>query len=129
MRRVRGKGIAMIFTSIENVADNDPTRERFVQAIEWLRTADLTAVNVRLRQEIAERYEFCEDLAHMLEDQAKAVLFDLGISEDDVLERIQAGLCGGAAGVTPGEAWWVSRRLAELLGWDGSRLAPPPDGA
>ena len=75
------------------------------------------------RQEIAERYEFCEDLAHMLEDQAKAVLFDLGISEDDVLERIQA------AGVTPGEAWWVTRRLAELLGWDGSRLAPPPDGA
>lgn len=81
------------------------------------------------RQEIAERYEFCEDLAHMLEDQAKAVLFDLGISEDDVLERIQAGLCGGAASVTPGEAWWVTRRLAELLGWDGSRLAPPPDGA
>ena len=44
MRRVRGKGTAMIFTSIENVADNDLTRERFAQAIEWLRTTDLTAV-------------------------------------------------------------------------------------
>ena len=81
------------------------------------------------RQEIAERYEFCEDLAHMLEDQAKAVLFDLGISEDDVLERIRAGLRGGAAGVTEPQAWWVTRRLAELLGWDGSRVAPPEDGA
>ena len=44
MRRVRGKGTAMIFTSMENVADNDLTQERFAQAIEWLRTTDLTAV-------------------------------------------------------------------------------------
>lgn len=81
------------------------------------------------RQEIGERYEFCEDLAHMLEDQAKAVLFDLGISEDDVLERIHAGLRGEASGVTAEEAWWVARRLAELLGWDGSRLARSADGS
>jgi len=34
----------MIFTSIENVEDNDITKDRFARAIEWLRTADLANV-------------------------------------------------------------------------------------
>jgi len=76
------------------------------------------------RQEIAERYEFCEDLANLLVDQAKAVLFDLGVAEEDVLERIHAGLCSGDSGVNAAQAWWVTRRLAELLGWEWSRMTP-----
>lgn len=76
------------------------------------------------RQEIAERYEFCEDLANLLVDQAKAVLFDLGVAEEDVLERIHAGLYSGDSGVNAAQAWWVTRRLAELLGWEWSRMTP-----
>jgi hypothetical protein len=79
------------------------------------------------RQEIAERYEFCEDLANMLVEQAKAVLFDLGVAEEDVLERIHAGLCSADAGVNAAQAWWVTRRLAELLGWEWFRTAPAED--
>lgn len=70
------------------------------------------------REHIAERYEFCEDLATLLTDHASARLFELGVSESDVLERIHRGLLAGDASVTPVEAGWVVRRLAELLGWE-----------
>jgi hypothetical protein len=71
-------------------------------------------------REIRERYEYCEDLANMLTETASTQLWQLGITESDVLERIGLGLQGGAAGVNEAEAQWVLRRLAELLGWDGS---------
>jgi hypothetical protein len=70
------------------------------------------------RAEISQRYEFCEDLASMLTESAQARLWELGITEADVLERIHTGLLGGQAGVNPAEAEWVTRRLAELLGWE-----------
>ncbi|MEO8281621.1 MAG: hypothetical protein ABI564_18120, partial [Ideonella sp.] len=44
------------------------------------------------RQVIAARYEFCEDLATMLTDHARTMLFDLGVTEHDVLERCHRGL-------------------------------------
>lgn len=69
------------------------------------------------RDEIAARYEFCEDLATMLTDTAAQTLWQLGVTEADVLERVRRGLCGGAAGVSAPEAAWVLRRLAELLNW------------
>jgi hypothetical protein len=69
------------------------------------------------REAIAERYEFCEDLATMLMDHAQTKLWDLGITERDVLERTHQGLAGEASSVSPAEAEWVIRRLAELLGW------------
>jgi len=78
------------------------------------------------RAEIAARYEFCEDLAQLLTEHAKTMLFDLGITEDDVLERCHRGLCVEAAPVNPAEAEWVTRRLAELLGWDCPPLASAP---
>jgi len=34
-----------------------------------------------------------------------------------VLARIRGGLLAGEAGVNAAEAEWVTRRLAELLGW------------
>jgi hypothetical protein len=70
------------------------------------------------RDEIAARHEFCEDLATMLTEHASARRWELGVTEDDVLERIHRGLLTTEAAVTPAEAQWVIRRLAELLGWD-----------
>lgn len=68
-------------------------------------------------REIRERYEYCEDLANVLTETASTQLWQLGIAESDVLERIGRGLAGGQAGVGDVEAQWVLRRLAELLGW------------
>jgi hypothetical protein len=69
------------------------------------------------RAEIAARHEFCEDLATMLTEHASTKLWELGVAESDVLERMHRGLLAGDAVVTPAEAEWVVRRLAELLGW------------
>jgi hypothetical protein len=69
------------------------------------------------RREIGERYEFCEDLATLLTETARTMLFDLGVTEADVLERCHRGLRSGAAGVGAREAGWVVCRLAELLDW------------
>lgn len=69
-------------------------------------------------QEVAQRYELCEDLANLLTSTAKDMEFSLGITPSDVLSRCHQGLLGEAAVVTPPEAQWVVCRLAELLGWD-----------
>ncbi len=73
------------------------------------------------REQILERYDYCEDLAQMLTETASARRWELGITEEDVLERLGRGLVGPEAGVSESEAIWVIRRLAELLGW------PAPD--
>ena len=69
------------------------------------------------RAEIAARYEFCEDLAQMLTDHARTKHWELGVTEQDVLERMRRGLLEQDSGVTEPEAAWVVRRLAELLDW------------
>jgi hypothetical protein len=75
------------------------------------------------REHIAQRYELCEDMAQMLTETAQSRLFELGITEADVLERIQRGLTQTGSAFGPDEAQWVTRRLAELLGWTPE--APP----
>jgi len=70
------------------------------------------------RAGIAARHEFCEDLATMLTEPAANKLWELGITEADVLERMRRGLLVEGAPVSAAEAHWVIRRLAELLGWD-----------
>jgi hypothetical protein len=69
------------------------------------------------REHITERYEFCEALATMLVDRAQTLQWQLGITEEDVLERLRAGLQGADAPVPPAEAEWILSRLAELLEW------------
>ncbi len=69
------------------------------------------------RDHIAERYELCEDMAQMLCDTASTQLFSLGITEQDVLQRMHQGLSAEGSVVQPNEARWVVTRLAELLGW------------
>ena len=68
--------------------------------------------------ELRSRYEVCEDLAQQLIDSARHIHFDLGVSEDEVLARIETGLQAPESGLTPQEGVWVARRLAELLEWD-----------
>ncbi len=70
------------------------------------------------RHVVADRYELCEDMATMLTDTAKNMQFSLGISEHEVLVRIQRGLTGDDAVVSVPEAQWVMQRLAELVGWE-----------
>ena len=69
------------------------------------------------REVIAARYDLCEDLASQLSGYASARHLDLGIAESEVLVRCHLALAGGDAGVSPPEAVWVIRRLAELLDW------------
>ena len=69
------------------------------------------------REHIAQRYELCEDLATLLTDTCAAMQARDGLAEDMVLERVQAGLLGADAVVTPPEAEWVVQRTAELLNW------------
>ena len=70
------------------------------------------------RHVVADRYELCEDMATMLTETAKNMLFSLGISEHEVLVRIERGLTGDDSVVSVPEAQWVMQRLAELIGWD-----------
>jgi len=77
------------------------------------------------RSAIAERYELCEDLAQMLTETAHEKLWQLGITEADVLERMHRGLIGGELALDAAEAWWVTQRLAELLDWPAPPIAPP----
>lgn len=68
------------------------------------------------RAELTARYELCEDMAQMLVDTARTLEFSLGITQDDVLQRVAQGLQGEGAVVSEAEAGWVITRLAELLG-------------
>ena len=69
------------------------------------------------RDEVAARYELCEDMANMLIGTACNMFFSLGITERCVLVRCHDGLVGENPVVTKPEADWVIRRMAELLGW------------
>ena len=70
------------------------------------------------REYIYARYDLCEDMANLLTEQASNKLWELGITQTDVLERIHRGLLTQDVGLTELEAGWVVRRLAEILGWE-----------
>lgn len=78
------------------------------------------------REHIYERYDLCEDLANLLTEQATNKLWELGITEADVLERIQQGLGNAGIGLSVAEAQWVISRLEEILGWQ--EMYPPSQG-
>ncbi len=80
------------------------------------------------RAEIAARYEFCEDLAQMLTEQAMDKRWQLGVTEDDVLQRMLGGLQAEVSVVNDAEAVWVVTRLAELLDWPALPASPPAAG-
>jgi hypothetical protein len=70
------------------------------------------------KEHIHERYDLCEDMANLLTEQASNKLWELGITESDVLLRIGNGLAETDIGLTQPEADWVVKRLAEILGWE-----------
>jgi hypothetical protein len=79
------------------------------------------------KADLAERSELCEDLAQLMTDHCAAVHFRDGVDTGQVLERSLQGLLTPASGVTAAEARWVTRRTAELLGWEWpTALATPP---
>jgi len=69
------------------------------------------------REVVAARYELCEDMAQMLTEHARIKLFELGVTEEDVLDRVRQGLLVPGSVVAQDEAGWVVCRLAELLDW------------
>jgi hypothetical protein len=77
------------------------------------------------REHIAARYELCEDLAQALVEHAQTVHFDTGADEAEVLRRMQLGLASPGGAVDEAEALWITRRLAELLGWPDPVGIPP----
>ncbi len=74
---------------------------------------------------VRERYELCEDLAQALTEQARLTRFQLGITEQDVLEKMLQALLQEGSPVLPPQAQWVVRRLAELLDWPPLLPAEP----
>ena len=66
--------------------------------------------------QIVARYEFCEDLASHLMEQAQA-LHHQGHGSNSILLGIHAGLRSEDAMCSPAEAGWIVQRLAELLQW------------
>jgi hypothetical protein len=73
---------------------------------------------------VRERYEMCEDLAHMLAERAAAEHFKAGGSERETLAKMELALSDPASGLEPGEVSWVVTRLAEVLGWELPGPAP-----
>ncbi|MDQ7955638.1 MAG: hypothetical protein RET84_07005 [Pseudomonadota bacterium] len=67
--------------------------------------------------EVRARYELCEDLAQALTEHARALSQGGTVSDNEVLQRCHAGLATPESGLSPAEAEWVVRRLAELLDW------------
>ncbi len=76
------------------------------------------------RLDLRQRYEWCEDMAQMLVERAQQVHHDLGVAQDQVIARIGAGLADPSSQMDAAEAGWVLQRLAELLGWNWSEVAP-----
>lgn len=70
------------------------------------------------------RYELCEDLAQHLTEHCRSIHVEIGVDEQDVLERCHRGLVGPDAVVAENEAGWVVTRLAELLDWPAPTFLP-----
>ncbi len=71
---------------------------------------------------IAQRYELCEDMAHMLCESAAEQQFKTGAAPQALLAWMERGLLGEGAVLEAAEARWVVLRIAELLHWDASEL-------
>ena len=78
---------------------------------------------------LRERYELCEDLAQHLTEHCRSLHVEIGVDEQEVLQRCERGLCAPDGVVSAAEAQWVVTRLAELLGWPRPALVPPDQSA
>lgn len=78
------------------------------------------------QEEIAARYELCEDLAQMLTGTATELQLRSDASSAQVLQRCLDGLCGPDAVIDAQQARWVVCRLAELMQWPAPVWHNPP---
>ncbi len=69
------------------------------------------------REELAQRFELCEDMANLLSDSTAAQWFKTGQEKEEVLEQVRLGLLGENRVVSEPEAQWVVGRIGEVLGW------------
>lgn len=69
------------------------------------------------RQEVAARYDFCEDMAVQVSEICRTLQFNTDVSESTALRNCLDGLLAPPASVSADEATWVMRRVAELLEW------------
>ena len=69
------------------------------------------------QRDMSARYELCDDMAHLLTEQAANQQFQLGITEALALDRCLQGLLASPEVMNEAEARWVVCRLAELLNW------------
>lgn len=69
------------------------------------------------REELAQRFELCEDMANLLSDSTAAQWFKTGLEKEEVLEQVRQGLLGENSVVSEPEAQWVVGRIGEVLGW------------
>ncbi|WP_296511085.1 ATPase with chaperone activity [Rhodoferax sp.] len=67
-------------------------------------------------------YELCEDMAQMLAPTAADMLFKLGVTERDVLERCYRGLRTEPCVLSEPQSAWVLQRMAEILSWPWQNL-------
>lgn len=68
-------------------------------------------------QIVMERYNLCEDMANLLTNTAGQMLFELKVTESDVLDRCHRGLALTPGVFSTSECRWVTTRLAELMNW------------
>jgi hypothetical protein len=97
--------------------DSEGSQERVPQAFISLFVPPGRSKPTQPLVHIAERHAWCEDLAQLLTETARQQQWSLGITEDDVLRRLHAGLQEPASAVDTAEAGWVLHRVAELLDW------------
>lgn len=76
------------------------------------------------QSDLRDRYEVCEDLANHLVTHCQGIHVEVGVDEQEVLQRCYRGLCTPESGVMQTEARWVVTRLAELLGWSWPEFDP-----
>lgn len=78
-------------------------------------------------RELRDRYEVCEDLAQHLTEHCRSIHVEIGVDEQEVLDRCLKGLLSPDGAVREAEAVWVVTRLAELLGWPHPGLPQSED--
>ena len=67
------------------------------------------------RRWLEDRHDLCEDLAQLLAEKVKDKVWQLGITPDDGLERIERGLSTTELNLSEAETAWVVARTREVL--------------
>jgi len=67
------------------------------------------------REWLEQRHDLCEDFSQLLHETVKEKMWQLGITEDDAVERVQRGMSELALDLSEAEAAWVMTRLDEML--------------